>query len=145
MNTGWAYTLSPYTDLQFINPLKPKVQSSETRCARALLDTRASFVSNGLQGDNQMDEEQIVKEALRLEYLREIVKKWIDNGKLEEDEVHVDEKGRVIIETSPRALVPVLTELANELAVTKAEFWWKTNIQKETENREKGHVSAVPQ
>jgi len=76
--------------------------------------------------------------------LKKIGKKWIDNGKLEEDEVHVDENGRVIIETSPRALVPVLTGLANELAVTKAEFWWKTNTQKETENRKK-EVSAVPQ
>jgi len=55
-----------------------------------------------------MHEEQTVKEVLRLEYLKEIVKKWIDNGKLEEDEVQVGEKVRVIIETSPRALVPVL-------------------------------------
>jgi len=93
-------------------------------------------------GDDHMDEEQMVKEALKLEYVKEIVNKWIDNGNLERDDVHVDEKGRIIIETSPRALVPILIDLAYELAQTRAEFWWKTNVRKDNENKGKTYVSA---
>jgi len=104
-----------------------------------------SLVSVDLLSDNQMNEEQIVKEALKLEYVKEIVHKWIDEGKLDGDDVSVDEKGRIIIETTgARALVPILTDLAYELAETKAEFWWKTSIQKDNENRKKGYVSAPP-
>jgi hypothetical protein len=91
-----------------------------------------------------MDEEQTVKQALKLEYVKEIVNKWIDNGKLDRDDVRVDEKGRIIIETNPRALVSVLTDLAYEFAETKAEFWCKTNVQKDNENKGRKYVSTTP-
>jgi hypothetical protein len=73
-----------------------------------------------------MDERKVVKEALKKENLKEIAHQLAVNNKIQEDDVYVNEKGRMILDIDDSdvdIMRRMIIELADELADTKAELY----------------------
>ena len=69
-----------------------------------------------------MDERQIAKDALKREYLKEIVKESSKKLNLDEDAIYLDGTGEILFRHVTE-LYSVVRFLANELANAKAELW----------------------
>jgi ribose 5-phosphate isomerase len=74
----------------------------------------------------RMDERKVAKEALKKENLKEIAHQLAVNNKIKEDDIYVNDKGRMILDIDSSdidAMRRMIIELADELAEAKAELW----------------------
>jgi hypothetical protein len=84
-----------------------------------------------------MDEETVVKDALKKEYLKEIAKELAKEWGIEEDSLTVNDKGELqffksAISYMTLHMIPVVEKLIVKLATTKAELWLQTQLTKRT-------------
>lgn len=78
-----------------------------------------------------MDERKIAKDALKTEYLKEIVSESSKKLNLKEDALFIDNQGEIMFPRTPIELYSLVRFLANELANTKAELWLQIHSNKE--------------
>jgi hypothetical protein len=82
-----------------------------------------------------MDERQIAKDALKIEYQKEIASQLVKELNLSSDAITVSEKGEIQFSISsrlnPDPVYGLVRSLMVELGNTKAELWLLTHSNKE--------------
>jgi hypothetical protein len=80
-----------------------------------------------------MDERQIAKDALKKEYLKEIVSELVKEEVVREGVIEIDQRGEVqFFGHNPDHLYAVVRALFDKLANTKAELWLQNQSVKKS-------------